>query len=183
MIQTKGKKKKIMPLTLSISLFHKATVKILYNLRLCYNILCIMLLFSCSVIFATPWTVAHQASLSFTISRASSNAYPLRWWYHPTSSSSVISFSSCLLSFPATGSFLMSQIFETGGQSIGASASVLPINIQGWFSLGLTGLISLLYKGFSAFFSSTTFQKHQFFSAHPHLWSKSHMHTGLLEKP
>ena len=86
--------------------------------------------------------------------------------------------------FPASGSFLMSQFFTSGDQSIGASASasVLPVNIQGWFPLGLTGLISLLSKGLSrVFFSSTTIQKHQFFGAQPSLWSNSHIHTWLLE--
>ena len=77
--------------------------------------------------------------------RACSNSCPLGWWCHPTISSSVVPFSSCLQSFPASGSFLMSRLFSSGGQSIGASASasVLPMNIQNWFPLGLTGLISL----------------------------------------
>ena len=92
---------------------------------------------------------------------------PLRQGCHWTISSSVIPFSSCLLSFPASGSFLMSQFFASGGQSIGASASAsaLPVNIQNWFPLGLTGLISLRSKGLSRVFSNTTVQKHQFFSA------------------
>ena len=103
-----------------------------------------------------------------------SNSCPLRQRCHPTSSSSVIPFSSCLQSFPASG-----------GQSIGASASasVPPVNIQDWFPLELTGLISLQSKGLSRVFSNTTVQKHQFFSAQPSLWSNSHIHTGLLEKP
>ena len=91
-----------------------------------------------------------------------------QWFYgHPTISSSVVPFSSCLQSFPASGSFLMSQFFTSGGQSIGvsASASVLPMNIQDWFLLGLTVLISLQSKGLSRVFSNTTVQKHQFFSA------------------
>ena len=112
-----------------------------------------------------------------------SNLSQLSQWCHPTISSSVIPFSSCLLSFPASGDFPISQVFETGDQSVGASASVLPMNIQGWFSLGLTCLISLLYKGFSTFFSRTTVQMHQFFSAHPHLRFNSHMYTVLVEKP
>ena len=87
--------------------------------------------------------------------------------------------------FPTSGSFPMSQLFASGGQSIGAlaSASVLPMNIQGWFPLGLTGLISLLSKGLPRVFSSTTVWKHQFFSAQPSLWSSSHICTWLLEKP
>ena len=115
--------------------------------------------------FVTPWTAAHQASLSITNSWQSiwaySNSCPLSQWYHPTISSSVIPFSSSLQSFPASGSFPRSQFFAPGGQSIRASvsASVLPINIQSCFPLGL---ISLLSKGLSGFFSSTTVQKHQF---------------------
>ena len=90
-------------------------------------------------------------------------------WCHPTVSSSVATFSSCPQSLPASGSFPMSQLFTSGGQSIGASASpsVLPTNIQGWFPLGLTGLISLLSKGLSRIFSSTKDWKHQFFHAQP----------------
>ena len=105
--------------------------------------------------------------------RAYSNSRPLSQWCHPAISSSVIPFSSCLQSFPASGSFQMSQFFASGGQSIEASApaSVLPMNIQDWSPLGLTGLISLQSKGLSRIFSSTTVQKHQFFSAQPSLWS------------
>ena len=89
-----------------------------------------------------------------------SNSCPLSWWCHPTISSSVVPFSSRLQSFPASGSFLMSQLFTSGGQSIGASASVLPMNIQDWFPLGWTGWISLQSKGLSRVFSNTTVQKH-----------------------
>ena len=94
-----------------------------------------------------------------------SNSCPLSRWYHPTISSSVVPFSSCLQSFPASGSFPMSQHFTSGGQSIGASAStsILPMNTQDWSPLGWTGRISLQSKGFSRVFSSTTVQKHQFF--------------------
>ena len=97
----------------------------------------------------TPWTAAHQASLSFTISpRVCSNSCPLSRWCHPTISSSVAPCSSCLQSFPASGSFPIRQLFTSGSQSTGASAlvSVLWMTIQGWFPLGLTGLI-LLPKG------------------------------------
>ena len=92
-----------------------------------------------------------------------SNSCPLSWWCHPTISSSIVPFSSCLQSFPASESFQISQFFESGGQSIGlsASASILPMNIQGWFLLGWTGWISLQSKGLSRVFSSTTVQKHQ----------------------
>ena len=99
--------------------------------------------------------------------RAYSNSCPLSWWCHPTISSSVVPFSSCLQSFPASGSFQMSQLFESGGQIIGVSTStsVLPMGILDWFPLGWTGWISLLFKGLSRVFSNTTVQKHQFFSA------------------
>ena len=111
------------------------------------------------------------------------NSCPLSQWCHPIISSSVILFSSCLYSFPTSGSFPMSWHLN-GGQSVegSASASVLPINIQGWFSLGLTGLISLQSKGLSRVFSNTMVKKHQF-SAQPSLWSNSHIHTWLLAKP
>ena len=94
-------------------------------------------------------------------------------------------FSSHLQSFPASGSFPMSQFFTSDGQSIApsASASVPPVNIQDWFPLGLTGLISLLSKRFSRVFSNTTVQKHQFFGIKLSLWSNSHIHTWLMEKP
>ena len=97
--------------------------------------------------------------------RAYSNSCPLSQWCHPTTSSSVVSFSSRLQSFPASGSFQMSQFFTSGGQRIGASAStsVLPMNIQDWSPLGWTGWISLLSKGLSRLFSKTAVQKHQFF--------------------
>ena len=93
----------------------------------------------------------------------------------PTISSCVVSFSSCPQSFPASGPFPMSQLFASGGQSSGSStsSSVLPKNIQCWFPLGLTGLISLLFKGFPRVFSSTTVSKHQFFGTQPSLWSNS----------
>ena len=112
-----------------------------------------------------------------------SNSCPSSWWCHPTISSSVIPFSSCLQSFSESGSFPVSQLFALGGQSIGASASasVLPMNIQYWFPLGLTGLISLQCKGLSSVFSNTKIWKHQFFSTQSSLWFNSHICTWLLE--
>ena len=106
-----------------------------------------------------------------------SNSHTLSWWSHPTISSSVIPFFFWLQSFPASGSFPMSQLFASGNQSIeaSASASVLPMNIQGLFPLGLTNLISLLSKGLSRVFSSTRIQRHQFFSAQHFLLSSSHI--------
>ena len=115
-------------------------------------------------------------------SGACSNSCPLSRWCHPTISFSVVTFSSCLQSFPASGSFPVTQFFASGGQSIGASASVLPMNTQDWFPLGWTGWISLQSKGLSRVFSNITVQKHQFFSAQLSLWSNSHIHTWLLEK-
>ena len=97
--------------------------------------------------------------------RVYSNSCPLSRWCHPAISSSVIPFSSCLQSFPASGSFPRSQLFASDGQSIGISASVLPMNIQDWSPLGWTGWISSQSKGFSRVFSNTTVQKHQFFGA------------------
>ena len=146
----------------------------------------ILLLFSCSIVSDSLQPHGLQYSRFPRPSpspEACSNSCPLSRWCHPTISSSVIPFSFCLQSFPTSGSFLMSQLFATGSQSIGASASVLPMNIQGWFPLGLTGLFSLLSKGLSRVFSNTTVKKHQFVSAQPSLWSNSHIHTWLLENP
>ena len=108
-----------------------------------------------------------------------SNSYSLSHWCHPTISSSVIPFFSSLQSFPASGSFPMSHFFLSCDQNIGASAPayILPMSYSGLISLGLTDLISLLSKGLSRVFSSTTVQKHQFFSTQPSLWSNSHVHT------
>ena len=105
---------------------------------------------------------------------------PLHWWCHPAISSSDALFSFCPQSFPVSGTFPMSQLFESGGQNTGASASVLPTSIQGWFPLRFTGLISLLPKGLSGAFCSTTVQRHQFFAALPFLQSSSHNHTWPL---
>ena len=133
-------------------------------------------------LFVTPWTVAHQASLSIT------NSWSLlkfTTWCHPTISSSAVPFSSCSQSFPASGSFPMSQLSASGGQIIGisASASVLPMNTQDRSPLGWTGWIPLQSKGLSRVFSNTTVQKHQFFGVQLSLWSNSHIPTRLLEKP
>ena len=116
--------------------------------------------------------------------RVCSDSRPSSQWWHPTISSSVIPFSSCLQSFPASGSFPMSQFFASGGQSIGASASssVLPTNTQDWSPSGWTGWISSQSKGLSRVFSSTIVQKHPFFSTQPSLLSNYHICTQLLEK-
>ena len=115
--------------------------------------------------------------------RACSNPFLLNQWCHPTISSSVAFISFCLQFFPAAGSFLMSQLFASGGQSFRASTStpVLPMNIQDYFPLRLTDLITLLSREFSGVFSSKTFQKHSFFGAQPSLWSNSHICPWLLE--
>ena len=150
---------------------------------------------SSTLAWRIPWTKEPGGLLSMgsyrvgyywsDLAAAAAAAYPLSWWCHPNISSSVIPFSSCLQSFPASGSFPMSQLFSSGGQNIEASApaSALSINIQGLFPLELTGLISLLSKGLSRVFSNTTVWKHQFFGTQPSLWSKSHLCTWLLEKP
>ena len=117
--------------------------------------------------------------------RVHSNSCPSSRWCHPAISSSVIPFSSCPQSFPASESFPMSQLFAWGGQSIGVSAleSVLPMNTQDWSPLGWTGWISLQSKGLSRVFSNTTVQKHQFFGDQLSSQSNSHIHTWPLEKP
>ena len=115
------------------------------------------------------------------------NLRPLSQWCHPAISFSVVPFSSCPQSFPASGSFQMSQLFTSGGQSIGASASasasVLPMNTQNWSHLGWTGWIPLQSKGLSWVFSNTTVEKHQFFGAQLSSQSNSHTHTWPLENP
>ena len=128
---------------------------------------------------STPGFPVHHQLLE-----AYSNSCPLSQWCHPTISSSVIPF-SCLQSFPASGSFPMSQFFASSGQRIraSASASILPMNLQNWFTLGWTGWISLQSKGLSRVFSITTIQKHQFFRTWPSLWSSSHICIWLVEKP
>ena len=127
-----------------------------------FSLFSFLLLFSHSVTSNSviPWTAAHQAPLSSSVSWNLLNSCPLSWWCYQTISSSAASVSFCLQSFPASGSFPVSRLFVSGGQSIGASASasVLPMNIQDWFPLGLTGLISLQCKGLSKVFSNTTAQ-------------------------
>ena len=126
--------------------------------------------FSCSVVSNSLWPHELQHARPPCPSPTPGvhpNPCPLSWWCHPTISSSVVPFSSCPQSFPASESFQMSQLFASDGQSIGvsASASVLPMNTQDWSPLGWTGLISLKSKGLSRVFSNATVQKHQFFGA------------------
>ena len=144
--------------------------------------------FSSSVMSASLWPHGQQHArppCPLPTLRVYSSSCPLCQWFHQTISSSIIPFSSYLQSFPASGSFKMSQFFPSGGQSIEVSASdsVLPVNTQNWSPLGWTGWISLQSKGLSRIFSNTTIQKHQFFGAQISLESNSHVHTWLLEKP
>ena len=144
--------------------------------------------FSCSVMSDSlrPHGLQHaRLPCPLSTAGACSNPYPSSWWCHPTISSSVVPFSSCLQSFPASGSFPMSQFFTSGSQSIGVSASdsVLPMNIQDLFPLGWTSWISLQPKGLSRVFSNTTVQKHRFFGAQLSLSSNSHIRTWPLGKP
>ena len=139
-----------------------------------YDLLEVVLLFSRSVVFNSlrPPELQHaRLPCPSPPPRICSNSCPLCQWCHPTISFSVIPFSSCPQSFPASGSFPVSQLFASGDQSIRASAStsVLPMNIQGWFPLGLTGLSFLLFKGLSRVISSTTVRKHHLFGAHSSL--------------
>ena len=138
-------------------------------------------------LFETLWIAARQASLSITNSRSSnySNSHPSSRWCHPAISSSVVPFSSCPQSLPASESFPVSQLFAWGGQSTGASAlaSFLPKKSQGWSPSEWTGWISLQSKGLSRVFSNTTVQKHRFFIAQLSSQSNSHIHTWPLEKP
>ena len=147
------------------------------------QIVCFLFVQSLShvLLFATPWTATCQASLSFTISWSFFKFMSIEWC-HPTISPSA-AFFFCPQSFPVSGSFLVSWLFALGGQSIGASASVLQKSILSWFPVRLTGLISLLSKGLSRVFSSTTVGKHKFFRTLPSLLSISHIHTWLLERP
>ena len=120
-------------------------------------------------LFATPWTVACQVSLSLTISQSLPKLMSIESVMPSKHLIPCHPLLLCLQSFPASGSFLMDRLFASGGQSIAASTSVFLMNIQSWFLLGLTGLISLLSKGLSRVFSSTTVQKHQFFGSQPSL--------------
>ena len=138
------------------------------------NSLLTLLLFNHSVVSDSLWPVTGFPLLHYL--GVCSNSCPLNRWCHPIISSLVIAFSSCLQSFPASGSVPVSWLFASSSQSFGASASVLPMNIgRGWFPLGLTGLISLLSKGLLRILSSTTVRKHQFFDPQPSLWSDSHL--------
>ena len=151
------------------------------------SVLFVSVQFSCSVVSSLRPHESQHARLPCpsTTPGVHSNSCPSSWWCHPAISSSVIPFSSCPQSFPASGSFPISQLFTWGGQSTGvsASASVLPMNTQDWSPLGCTGWTSLQSKGLSRVFSNTTVQKHQFFSAQLSSQSNFHIHTWPQEKP
>ena len=136
-------------------------------------------------LFATPWIAVCQAPCPSPSPGVHSDSCPSCQWCHPGISSSVILFSSRPQSFPASGSFQMSQFFASGGQSIGVSAltSFVPKKSQGWSPSEWTGWISLQSKGLSRVFSNTTVQKHQSFSAQPSSQSNSHIHTWPQETP
>ena len=157
---------------------------VLINIQHFFSVLMIFYvqLLSRVQIFATLWTATCQASHLSQSPRVCSNLCLVSQWCYPTISSSAL-FSSCLPSFPASRSIPESRLFASGGQSIGVSASVLPMKIQCCFPLWLIGLISLLSKGLSRVFFNTTIRKHQFFGVQPSLQSNSHTHTWLLEKP
>ena len=152
------------------------------------HVVCYSVQFSHSVMSNSLWPHEPQHArppCPSAIARVHPNPCPLSQWCHPTISSSVIPFSSCPQSFPASGSFKMSQLFSSGSQSIGVSAStsVLPMDTQDWSPLGWTSWISLQSKGLSRVFFNTTVQKHQFFRAQLSSQSNSHIHTWPLEKP
>ena len=136
-------------------------------------------------LFVTPWTAACQCSLPFTISQKLLRLTSIESVMPSNHLVFCLTFSSCLQTFPASGSFPMCQFFTSGSQSIkpSASASVFPMNIQDWFPLGLIGLISMQSWVLSRVFSNTSVPKHWFFGAQPSLRSNSHIHTWLLEKP
>ena len=142
--------------------------------------------FSCSVVSDSLWPHESQHARPPCPSPTLGvypNSCPSNRWCHPAISVSVVPFSSCPQCLPTTGSFPMSQLFTSGGQSIGISASVLPMNTQDWSPLDWTGYISLQSKGLSRVFSNTTVQKHQFFCVQLSSQSNSHIHTWPLEKP
>ena len=141
--------------------------------------------FSCSVVSNSLWPHESQhARLPYPSPTPGvcSNSCPLSWWCHPTISSLVTPILLLLSIFPSIRVF-SNELGLYSGQSIGASASVLPVNIQGWFPVRLTGLISLLSRGLSGVFSSTTIRSHQFSGVLPSLWSSSHIHTWPLWRP
>ena len=167
--------------------YGKREVALDFESRFCTNTIS-SISFICSVVSNSSWFHEPQHArlpCPSPTPRVHSNPCPLSRWCHQNISSSDVPFSSCPQSFLASGSFPKSQRFASGGQSIevSASKSVVPMNTQDWSPLGWTGWISLQSKGLSRVFSNTTVQKHEFFSTQLSLWSNSHIHTWLLEKP
>ena len=152
------------------------------NAMLYVDVFCSVQSLSRVPLFVTPWTEAHQDRLPCPSPTPRVYSCPLNWWCCPTTSSSVVPFSSCHQSFPASGSSLISQFFASGGQSIGVSVStsILPMNIQDWFPLGWTGWMSLQSKGLSRVFSNTTVQTHQFFGTQLSLEKAMATHSSTL---
>ena len=148
-----------------------------------FPVFSVLLLFSHSVVSDSlrPYNLQHTSYQSFTISQSLLTFMPIESMM--PSNHLILLLPPSPQSFLASGSFPMSRLFQSRCQSIRASASVLTMNMQGWFPLELTGLISLLFKGLWRVFSSTTVSKHQFFGAQPSLWSNSHIHTWILERP
>ena len=169
-------------------LLHNLVLKFWFSVILVFCLGFSSVQFSCSVVFSSlrPHELQHaRPPCPSQTSGVYSNSCPLSRWCHPASSSSVVPFSSCPQSLPASGSFPMSQLFTWGGQSIrvSASPSVLPMNTQDWSPSGWTGWISLQSKGLSRVFSNTIVQNHQFFSVQLSSKSNCHIHTCPLEKP
>ena len=155
------------------------------TIRNLQGIICSVQLLSCVWLFVIPWTMAHQAYLSITNSQSLPKLMSIELMMPSNHLILCCPLLLPLQSFTESGSFPMSQLFTSGGQSIGVSTStsVLPMNTQDWSPLGWTGWISLQSKGLLRVFSNTTFQKHQFFGAQLSFCINSHIHTWLLEKP
>ena len=171
---------------LALSDSHPHTL--IFLLIICFPLVCkLSVQFSHSIMSNSLWPhePQHARPPCPSPTHVYPNSCPLSQWCYQTISSSVISFSFCHQSFPASVSFPMSQFFTSDGQNIGASASlsVLPMNIHGWFPSGWTGLISLLSKGLARVPSSSTVRKHQFFGAQPSWRPNFHILIWLLEKP
>ena len=159
------------------------SVLLVYLFSLCQNLVYVVHLLSHIQLFATPWTTEHQVSLYFTISLSLLNSCPLSQWCCLTTSSSTAPFSFYLQSLPASGSFPVSWLFESGGKVLKLQLQhKSSMNIQGWFPLGLTGLISLQSKRLSRVVTSTTIQKREFWEAQLSLMVQLQIHTQLLEK-
>ena len=183
-----GLSHKLPSVSVSEEVFSNAQINLLHTISQNMILISIFVCFCCSVVSDSLQLhgLQHTSLLCPpTLPGVCLNSCPLSQWSYPIILTSATLFSFCFQFFPISGSFPVSQLFASGGQSIRAlaSATVFPMNIQGWFPLGLTSWISLWPKGLSRVFSSTTIQWHQFFGTHPSLWSTSHRCAWLLEKP